>query len=152
MRRPTRTRRLSIAAMASLLAFVAAAGADVRSFWNYDIWQTVSNKGGCAIVLGRGCAAFARRSGAALPGAIPIMPKGHTHIDYQPHRSDVLESFWNFRFQNRADIKQGRGSTFAFVGPIWPLLLLLLITPVRWLIARPANAPAFPVITERKAE
>jgi len=31
-------------------------------------------------------------------------------------------------------------------GPLWPMLLLLLIAPVRWLIARPANSPAFPVI------
>src|SRR5690348_16105615 len=33
MRRTTRTRRLSIAALASSLAFVAVAGAAVRSFW-----------------------------------------------------------------------------------------------------------------------
>ena len=150
MQRPTRTRRLSIAAMVSLAAFAVVAGADVRCFWNYDIWQTVSKKGGCAIILGRGCAVFARRSGAALPGAIPIMRRGHTHLDYQPHRSDILESFWNFKIQNGAGLKPSYGSMFAFGGPVWPLLLLLLIIPIRWLIARPANASAFPIITEPK--
>jgi len=34
--------------------------------------------------------------------------------------------------------------------PLWPLLLLLLIAPIRWLIARPANAPAFPVIAKAR--
>lgn len=32
--------------------------------------------------------------------------------------------------------------------PLWFPLLLLLIAPVRWLIARPASASAFPVITD----
>jgi len=36
--------------------------------------------------------------------------------------------------------------------PLWFPLLLLLITPARWLIARPTNAPAFPVIAEGRQE
>ena len=41
---------------------------------------------------------------------------------------------------------------FEIVMPLWPLLILLLIAPVRWLTARPANAPAFPVIANAKHE
>ena len=34
--------------------------------------------------------------------------------------------------------------------PLWFPLLLLLIAPVRWLIARPQYVPAFPVIADAK--
>src|SRR6185437_12354296 len=39
MRRPTRTRRLSIAAIVSLVAFVVLASAGVRSLFVYDQWD-----------------------------------------------------------------------------------------------------------------
>jgi len=44
----------------------------------------------------------------------------------------------------------GAARFFDIMIPLWLTLLLVLIGPVRWLIARPANAPAFPVITDTK--
>lgn len=38
MRRPARTRRLSLAAILSLLAFMAVTGVGIRSFRIYDAW------------------------------------------------------------------------------------------------------------------
>jgi len=38
---------------------------------------------------------------------------------------------------------------FSFWIPLWFVLLLLLIAPALWLVARPTNAPAFPVITKQ---
>jgi len=33
--------------------------------------------------------------------------------------------------------------------PRWPIFVLLLIIPVRWLMGRPGNTPAFPVVTKQ---
>jgi hypothetical protein len=50
-------------------------------------------------------------------------------------------------------VASGEPSTeLCFEVPLWFPLFLLLIAPVRWLIARPANVPAFPVITVAKQE
>jgi len=142
MRRPTRTRRLWIASIGSLLAFVVVAGADVRSFWNYDIWQRGSKDKEWTFVVAAGCAGVGRGA------AIPLLASGHVHFDHQPNRSDVLESFWNFEARNRDNSNGGSG--IILVGPLWPELILLLIIPLHWLCARPQNAPAFPVITDTK--
>ncbi|HEX5243521.1 MAG TPA: hypothetical protein VFW23_09705 [Tepidisphaeraceae bacterium] len=40
--------------------------------------------------------------------------------------------------------------SFVYGVPVWFPLLLLFIAPARWLIARLASAPAFPVITDAK--
>ena len=126
--------------MVSLLALVVAASADIRSYWNIDAWQSVRNGKGRALVLVCGCVAFAGGAG------IPFLPNGHSHFDNEPYRSDVLQSLWHFELHDPG------GPEYGFVGPLLPLLLLLLIIPVRWLFARPASAPAFPVITDAKRE
>ena len=50
------------------------------------------------------------------------------------------------------DIPDKQASLFMVNVPIWFPLLLLLIAPVCWLIARPANAPAFPIVTDGNRE
>jgi len=141
MRRPTRTRRLSIAALTSSLAFVIVACAGIRSFWTYDAWQTVVHGEGYAFVLECGTAGFVCRSGEAIPSE----PGGHVHGDENPDRYAVLFGIREFQFH-----VSRKEAEIDLRIPVWPLLLLLLIAPVRWLIARPANAPAFPVITDAK--
>lgn len=127
--------------MISLLAFVVVAGASIRSFWNYDAWQTVINGEGYAFVLEFGTAGFGCRSGEAIPS----QPSGHFHADHNPDRYAVRFGIREFQFH--ASRKEAE---IDFRIPLWPLLLLLLIAPLRWLIVRPANAPAFPVITDAK--
>jgi hypothetical protein len=57
MDRPVRTRRLSIAAMVSLLAAVIVAGAGVRSFWIDDLF---SLNHGREVDLNYGCFQYSR--------------------------------------------------------------------------------------------
>jgi len=139
MRRPTRTRRLSIAAIASLLGFVVVAAAAIRSFrvasdtkigWRNDILL----EGGYITYL---------------------------HI-YQTRevRDQSGNLKWPIKFRwigggfrvGQWILTLYKQYTFVQCGielPVWFPLLLLLIAPVRWLIARPANAPAFPVIANK---
>lgn len=148
MRRPTRTRRLSIAAIVSLLLFVAVAGAGVRSFWTWDEWSLGT---GLGVDLIRGCIDFMHQS------------KGNTvdsplfaHSSVSADATDTLDSLilpkWSFAGFSERHVGDGN-STFEqtyFAVPLWPLLLLLLIVPVRWLFARAPNTPAFAVVTDVK--
>lgn len=145
MRRPTRTRRLSIAAIVSLLAAVVVAGAGVRSLWSEDSWQSGNGRWGFA--LSGGCAHFNHCTGFAAEAA----PTGHFHFDATPDRSVVWQMIRGFRIDREAvrSKKHGDGMDFVFHMPVWPLFLLLVIPPVRWLIARSENVPAFPVITKQ---
>jgi len=143
MRRPTRTRRLSIAAIASSLAFVVVAGAGIRSLWNLDCWENANGRWG--IALAGGCAHFNHHSGMV----VQYIPIGFYHIDLKLDRSDAARAIWGFSIDREfVHLKNGNGRNFYLHLPLWPLLILLLIAPACWLIARPANAPAFPVVTK----
>lgn len=146
MLRPTRTRRLSIAAIASLLAFAVVAGAGIRSLWNLDCWENSNGRWG--IALAAGCAHFNHHSGAV----VQYIPIGFYHIDVRLDRSEVAaRAIWGFSIDRESvRIKDGNGRNFYLHAPLWPLLILLLIVPACWLIARPANVPAFPVIAASK--
>src|SRR6185437_3656282 len=91
MRCPTRTRRLSIAAMVSLLAAVAVGTVEVRSFWNYDAWHGGK---GQDFVLDEGCASFCSRS--AKP--TPFYRRGREHGTMQPDSSSISQGIWGFEF------------------------------------------------------
>ena len=146
MRRPTRTRRLGFAATVSLLAFLMVAIAGVRSFWNCDLWQFMINGKGQAYFLYSGRAGFVCRSGEAMPTEY----SGHTHTVVEPNRYGALQSLWGFEVHYGVDsARQHDGPVFEFCAPLWPLLLVLLIIPARWLIARPAGSPAFPVVSKQ---
>lgn len=140
MRRPTRTRRLSIAAMVSLLAAVAVGTVEVRSFWNYDGWH---NGKGQELALDEGCACFSSSSA-------PFYRRGHERGTMQPDSSSISEGIWGFELHHgtSADaLFDGRTTEFSL--PLWPLVLLLLIAPLCWLRAPPPNAPAFPVVVKQ---
>lgn len=132
MRRPTRTRRLSIAAIVSLLAVCPY----IRSFWTYGGFNF---RYGREIELDRGCFLYEQA--------------GVKHIWGAYLGNNYLDSIWGFAIGNQAAIDPvtlGNISVFRIRIPLWPFILLLLIAPVRWLIAQPANAAAFPVIAYAK--
>jgi hypothetical protein len=147
MRRPTRTRRLSIAAMASLLAFVVAAAAGVRSFWISDTWIFANCQS--EIVLSSGSVTGARIKSVGVEG---FDRSKHLFGRVAPDKHKIARAIWGFHawrivLPHRSGVRE---EISALDAPLWSLLLLLLIAPARWLLARPANASAFPVIARAK--
>jgi len=149
MRRPTRTCRLSIAAIVSLLLFAAVAGAGVRSLWIAEAW----NDGN-----GRFVGLFGGRATYQHILDPPFSPSGHVSSDLgvSPDRRIAGEAIYGVRIGTDSYSRGIRADPsavqriFTIHIPLGPILFLLLIVPVRWLVARPANAPAFPVITDAK--
>ncbi len=145
MRRPTRTHRLSITAIVSLLGFAVAAGAGVRSFWVQDgfrfkHWQLIQ--------IDTGCIFYSRWHGRAAARKEGI-------IEFHVSSSDTqwrlgMTDFWKFQVNDQQIIsaQPGLWAVWTVGIPLWPILLLLLIAPVCWLIARSSNAPAFPVVAK----
>jgi len=68
MQRPTGTRRLSVATMASLLALALVASAGIRSFWTRD---AITNHYGRAIFLEAGHLGYRQISGPLPRDMIP---------------------------------------------------------------------------------
>ena len=140
MLRPTRTRRLSIAAVVSLLAALALAGAGVRSFWStceldFGRVRFIALKGGCVV--------YTHISGP-LTQRISNKSGFISYSDPQPMDASTVLKFSVFHKT------YGRSDYFSVRIPLWPLLLLLLIAPMRWLIARPEDTLAFPVVAKRR--
>ncbi|HEX5245143.1 MAG TPA: hypothetical protein VFW23_17925 [Tepidisphaeraceae bacterium] len=140
MRRPARTRRLSIAAITSCTFFVMVAAVVVRSFWTADL---LILRPGTTVVIDNSVVLFAH--------APPDLIAGASHQSW-PTRPYALN--WSIlKFSHTRHIIHtegtGAGAISVYGIPLGPLLLLLLIAPVRWLIARPANVAAFPVVTEQ---
>ena len=74
-----------------------------------------------------------------------------THLSASAIDFPVPKNVLGFAVENRVEHHElGSEKVFAVRIPVWFPLLLLLIAPARWLIARPADAPAFPVITDAK--
>jgi len=145
MRRPIRTRRLSIAAVLSFVAFVVAATAGVRSFWTMDEFDFGQDR---AIALNGGCLHYARASFKFRQD-----PIGHLTWRYQVIAySNNFLGFGTWQGVVPYPKGTGTGKVFHVRIPLWPILILLLFAPVRWLAARPVNAPAFPVVTNAKRE
>jgi len=147
MLRPTRTRRLSIAAIASLLAFVVAAAAGARSFWISDTWIFANCQS--EIVLRSGSVTGARIKSVGTEG---FKRSEHRSDGVAPEKRNIARAIWGFRawrivLPHRSGVRE---EISALDAPLWSLLLLLLIAPVRWLIARPPDAPAFPVIADTR--
>lgn len=144
MRRPTRTRRLSIAATVSLLAFLVVAAAGIRSLWVFDAIGTPTQAGGWAVELADARATFELVLSAGASGPTG---RGHVSARLRPNSSIVGRAIWGFRAQKTV---LPRMEMFQIITPLWLPLLLLLIAPMSWLIARQANPPAFPVVNEAK--
>src|SRR6185312_12001459 len=141
MHRPTRTRRLSIAAIVSLLLFIVVAGAGVRSFWVRDEWDSKPLR---QIILEGGHVGYTQTWGKWII-SYGIQGGHHSSKAAWANSSSALK-FYLDNIDSFPDYP-GALREFQIFIPLWPVLLLLLIAPVRWLIAQPANAPAFPVIT-----
>ena len=136
MRRPIRTRRLSIAAIWSLLAFMVLTGAGVRSFWIADMLTGTRSEIGFA----GGLVYFPHIS---PPNGFGVRAHRSIHID--PHGRAI---FPGLRIKTVVYAPQFK--MLSEIVPIWPLLLVLLIIPACWLIARSENVPAFPVVTNSR--
>src|SRR6185437_4047796 len=134
MRRPIRTRRLSIAAMVSMLAFVVVAAAATITIGEDELAV-----GNCPLQVGHRLIIFRHFSDARLPRSSDDM-KRETLFDRR------ILSFAVSKY--RATLGDYVLVDFYIEVPLWFPTLLLLIAPVRWLMARPANAPAFPVIID----
>jgi len=138
MRHPTRTRRLSIAAMGSFVAFVVVASAGLRSLWTADEWSVGTGR---AIGLN--------------DGRIFLAHGSHSLVHGPPHLSAPSSSYpfatvLGFSFRHiKIALRRTTPEAFVYVVPVWFPLVLLLIAPMRWLISRPAKAPAFPVFAKQ---
>jgi hypothetical protein len=124
-----------------LLLFVVVAGVGAKSVWIPDKWTFKSWRG---IEVMGGRAFYWHWHGKSAAGENPAT--GHTSFR-APFA--ITEDFWKFDVSDKqyypelADFR-----SFVVCMPLWFPLLLLLIAPIRWIIARPANGPAFPVITD----
>jgi len=139
MRRPIRTRPLSIAAIMSFLAFVVVAGAGARSYWVYNGWECGRFRFG---ELECGRVAYERLSG----GIFDTMADRSRYFSRNAIPVDMLSTL---KFDLVNANQDGEIKVFIVRVPLWPLLLLLLIAPALWLIARSLGVPAFPVVTKQ---
>lgn len=140
MRRPIRTHRLSIIAIEWFAVFMVVAGAGMRSFW---IWSALGNGNDRAVFLVDGYILFMHTSGS---GGDPY-PSGYESEKAQAD-SSLPRGFLGFaiKTETTSDIfTHLTGKQFSLRVPLWFPLLLLLINPARWLIARPLSGPAFSV-------
>lgn len=139
LRKGTRTRRLSITSIASLLAFGLVAGAGARSFWTWEGWWS---EHGWGLGLEGGCACYSRGSGTANQDIAP----GHESGDFRQEDFDYPGSKLGFWVGTTST--SGTGQLFLLRFPLWFPLLPLLVAPVRWLMARTTGGSAFPVVTD----
>lgn len=153
MHRPTRTIRLSVVAMASMLAFACLAGIGARSFSIQKTWTLQSTPTGKVMerifTLNRGRISYEEVSWitATLPSDLRDLGymSGDPKSPSAGHRSILGLS------ETKEVVLILKDCTLVLLVadvPLWPLLLLLLIAPTRWLIARPVHGPAFRVISD----
>lgn len=141
MVRPTRTRRLSIAAMVSCAAFLLVASADIRSFWITDELAFGQHR---ALGLIGGSAIYAHTT-------YKIAQHPMYHSGY--YKKNSPPGVLGFIIGSQVLRVSGRNFKVFFVGvPLWPLLLLLLIAPIRWMMALPIQAAAFLVVTDNERQ
>lgn len=129
MRRATRTRRLSIAAIVSMLLLVVVAQAE--SHW-IEIPSPIGDSGSLKLSDGTvECRLRWNQKPSADPGPRSLS---------EHHLLGFTVTKW----------VAGFGPVILIIKvPRWPVFLLLLIIPVLWIIARPPNAPAFPVVAKQ---
>ena len=155
MQRLTRTGRLSVIAVASILAFACLAGIDARSYSIQNTWTLQPTPRGKVMerifTLNRGRISYEEVSWITATQPSDLRDLGYMSGDPKSpsagHRSILGLS------ETKEVVLILKDCTLVLLVvdvPLWPLLLLLLIAPIRWLIARPANAPAFPVIAEAR--
>ena len=139
-----------VVALVSMVAFLAVAAVGVRSLWVHDSFFEWGDYGDRAIDIYNGCVAFERQ----LPDPPRRLITGidvhqHTAVQLTPSLHSIAQAIRGFE-KTETDLTASK--IIVVTIPIWPLLLVLLIAPLRWLIARPADAPAFPIITDGPTE
>lgn len=152
MRRPTRTRGLSIAAAVSLVLFIA-----IAALWVHSYTMTYTELHQRIRVQGQQID-FATDALRVCDGGLYF----HHEVTQFPVA--------NMNLNEEKQLLQSQGSNYAFMKqapwdgatwpddpngrhvPLWIPLLLLLIAPVCWLVARSENVAAFPVVTDAKHE
>jgi len=143
MHRPVRTSWISIAAIASFVAFAMLAVFAARSFWSWDRFTDGTSE---TVTVTDGGITYQHVSAAALPA---VGQKLHLSGPSSPDSRSIRRAIWGFRATRRV-LPSGLGqveiSQVTF--PLWPLLLLLIVMPVLWFISRPEGAAAFPVLTD----
>ena len=147
MRRPTRKRRLSIAAIVSLFLFAVVAAAGVRSCFISDEWVSSLHD---RLLLLDGGKIFYRHD---MPGPMHGF-EDDPRFQSSPRGIPPLQAIdWKFEYINdHSKLDSGDFRAIEVQVPLWFPLVLLLILPVMWLVARPTNAPTFPVMTDAKNE
>ena len=133
--------------MVSLAVFAVILGATLKSFWR----QHASFGGGPPrIALDHGYITFDEMSGVTATDRSDLRALGYISGDLKmmaPNHRGLL----GFSETKSVAIFL-KGYTLVLINftvPLWFPLVLLLIAPVRWLIARPENAPAFAVVTKQ---
>jgi hypothetical protein len=134
--------RMSIVAMLSLLAFMVVVAADIRSFRIGDYWGSSWR----SIALDHGSIIYSQFWGSGLYHLSGRVQHATGHQTAWMGSISAWKFGTNYKNYRQTDDVQ----FFAIWIPLWLPLLLMLFAPVRWLIARPANAPAFPVVTDAK--
>ena len=148
MRRPTRTRRLSIAAIASLLLIVAVTAEGIRSFKVLD--QLAYGYPFRLVIVG-GDIGYVHITGIYVSQWDG--PLGFISEDVAGDGWDNPVCWFRMRVTNTSVSGPGPIRIFEVWVPLWFLVLFLLIALVLWMISRPASSlsrPAFPVITDAK--
>jgi len=138
---------MSIAAMMSFAAFVVLAVLSVRSFWTWDLLSDGVSE---MITLSDGCVMYTHTS---TSGASGTSLNGHISGRGYPNRRSIRRAALGFS-ATRSILPSGLGQLqiSQVTLPLWPLLLLLIVMPVLWLIARPPAGLAFHVIADINCE
>lgn len=149
MRRPTRTRRLSLAATTSFAIFLVVGVAGIRSFWT---WDALDFGVGNRILISHGYLRYSHTWISQAPG-YPVQPQSLSHES--GHDLSTLGSlgrhFLGFSYNHiKASQTSNCLDVYELWIPLWFPLLLLLFAPMRWLFAQHINVPAFPVLNEAK--
>jgi len=137
MRRPTRSRRLSIAAIVSITGVFVIAAAAVRSLWAFDHLDFTSAQG---IGLSEGCIVYWRWSGKSLIGM---------NTEGNPPILGALRPYIGTHEKQVFSTSSMNPKCFYVSVPLGLPLLILAITIAYWLVGREADEPAFPIVAKQ---
>src|SRR6185437_15319971 len=149
MRRPSRTRRLSISATMSIAIFVVVAGAGVRSFLT---WDALDFGVGNRILISHGYLQYSHTWISQAPG-YPVQPQSLSHESGHDLSTpgSLGRHFMGFSYSHiKASQTSNCLDVYELWIPLWFPLLLLFLAPLRWLIAQHTYVRAFPVLNDAK--
>jgi len=129
----------------SFAALLALSLAGVRSFWR---WDALYLPAGSKLLISHGYFQYSHTWISQAPG----YPLRERSLSYESGLNPTEPGSLGRRFlgfycfhikaSNCLDL-------FELWIPLWFPLLILLVAPARWLIARSGNTPAFPLVTKQ---